>query len=139
MSEKKYVVPEGMLKAATSGIDAARHASTEQVYWVKQGLLAAVQWLSEWPSVPDDYQIGEILKAKDQFPFDAADWIRWGAVEWQRRMFLAPEPPTHPELQRWINDAKESGWDVVKITNMARLFERAYALGREDGVKNGRV
>lgn len=86
---KKYVVPEQMVMAAYQWCSASFKMSE-----VKRMLEAATEWLAANPIVPDDTQIGEMMSAKRQFidHFGESDWIRWGATDWQRRMFLAPEP-----------------------------------------------
>lgn len=99
MSEKRYVVPEGMLKAAHE-ILSPMASSTH----ISFALASTLSWLSENPIVPSDDRIGEMLAAKNHFigHFDPTDWIRWGAAEWQRRMFLAPEPVAPEEVKRLL-------------------------------------
>jgi hypothetical protein len=82
MSERKYIVPEGMLRAFErrwTSLPQQPESFEQQRY---ASLLAALRWLSENPIVPTRAQV-------DQMVADGT----WMAVEWQRRMFLAdPEP-----------------------------------------------
>lgn len=84
---KKIVIPEGMLEAVYKELQGQQ--------WQPGSILeVGLRWLSEHPIVPDDKSIVEIAIAKERFTefFERTDWIRWGATEWQRRMFIAPEP-----------------------------------------------
>lgn len=58
----------------------------------RAGLEAAIRWQSENPIVPNETQAHEIFQAKKDWPFDTWEWVRWGACEWQRRMYLVHEP-----------------------------------------------
>lgn len=89
MEDKKIVVPEGMLKAALGGIDMARNSSAEKVYWVKQGLEAALLWLSDNPMIPSGGQDNELLRRWErEKQFRAGSGLAFGAIEWQRLMFF---------------------------------------------------
>lgn len=83
----KIVVPKGMIEAANAAIS-VEHPSTWRI------LQAALQWLSENPVVPSDEQLCNI---SDKLPVKMAK-IVWSErdraliAEWQRQMFLAPEP-----------------------------------------------
>ena len=92
MSGQKIVVPEGMLKAATP-------VYINDIALVGSILQAALLWLSENPMVPTMKQAREIFMLKAGFDFDLHEWVRWGACEWQRRMFLAPEPEVPEEIK----------------------------------------
>lgn len=90
-SDKKYVVPDGMRIAAggnTGGVD-------PEGYILYLGLQGAIKWLSENPQMPTIKQLEEMW---NQIPESTANYPYWQKVrevmaEWQRRMFLAPEPP----------------------------------------------
>ncbi len=79
--EKRYVIPEGMLKAA---LDAQQMRCDPVIS--KVGLEAAIRWLAENPIVPDRETADRLIACRgihsEADPF----------AEWQRRMFLAPEP-----------------------------------------------
>lgn len=90
MNEKKYIVPEGMLKAV-EGRYRMVYSSGFNPPVVRANLEAALRWLSENPIVPTDQQEMEIYKKYISTVSDKAYPI-YLLKEWQRRMFLAPEP-----------------------------------------------
>lgn len=92
MSDKQYVVPEGMLKAVH---DASRNFEQRlpEGFYFAPLLKAALRGLSENPIVPTDEQIDSMSRGL-HWGWDS-EWrthVRDWCVEWQRRMFLAPEP-----------------------------------------------
>lgn len=101
MSEKKIVVPEEMLEEVFRfSYDYA--TAYECVPSEKQQLEAALRWLSEHPIIPNDEQLLEFRHSWDDIwgktQEGKGDFLVWALVEWQRRMFLAPEPevPENP-------------------------------------------
>src|SRR6185312_13315747 len=89
MSEKRVVVPEGMLEAAT------RHVQGSFVEMaVQDGVKAALLWLAENPIVPTLEQWAECLRDSGMEAYGiVTERMGPGAVaEWQRHMFDAPEP-----------------------------------------------
>jgi hypothetical protein len=104
--EKKIVVPQGMIERAVQAtchfpIAMALHDSiTPEI------LAAALRWLSENPIVPTEAQALAIVSSKPPAIMNAFDnWevARWGACEWQRRMFLAPDEddPIKDLMEEW--------------------------------------
>lgn len=94
MMEKKIVVPEGMLKAACR---AWPNGSFDYVDDDSYGLFtrpvleAALRWLAENPIVPTDEQMGDM---PDSVLTNRGGWLGIELiVEWQKRMFLAPDNP----------------------------------------------
>lgn len=87
--EKRYLVPEGMMKA---GFDSLLPVEREQPMTAYGTFLeAALRWLAENPIVPTQEQNDAMFDSGGDV--DESDgWIQYAAVEWQRRMFLAPEP-----------------------------------------------
>ncbi len=85
MSEKKYVVPEGMLNAFHDALCHTREVDEDNA------LEAALRWLGENPIVPTHDQIDEMQIACD-LPAFAHHGFERICEEWQLRMFLAPEP-----------------------------------------------
>lgn len=104
MSEKNIVVPGGMLKAAYASVNMATHNSVEKSYWIKSGLEAAMRWLAENRKLPDGKEVREMLEDSLQYWFPGEMSLKKEAAlsihnrlnalwdEFQRRMFLAPEP-----------------------------------------------
>jgi len=103
MSEKKIVVPEGMLKAAL----AAANLDFRGCGRVEEALRAALRWLSENPIGPtkeQDHDLAEWSEMNiDECPFK----------EWVRRMFLAPEPEVLGEIADLTLDPE--GWMGERI------------------------
>jgi hypothetical protein len=104
MAERKIVVPEGMLKAAVdswiSNGDAAYKEYAEMAKAntsdLKDALESALGWLSANPIVPTEQQWRDLYKSfgrgDPSSPYPIEDQLRFTVFEWQRRMFLAPEP-----------------------------------------------
>ena len=100
MSEKKIVVPEGMLQAAKTGV---RNSDGDAFL---SALEVALRWLSENPIVPTDEQLKELCedwgrqvgKPEDIPRNPMISLLKVGSVEWQRRMFLAQEPKVTEEI-----------------------------------------
>lgn len=86
MSERKIVVPEGMLKAARqslAGLGVPRlHLETMA--------LAMVHYLAEHPILPTPDQAFKLAQECESSPNVVP--LRDALELWQRRMFLAPEP-----------------------------------------------
>lgn len=115
MSDKRYIVPEGMLKAADKAIgemragQASRLASRDGELWpneLKRVVLeAALAWLAENPIIPRDEN------ELNQLPIQRHEAI----AEWQRIMFLAPEPGTHPLQCGERFEVRGETWQVETI------------------------
>jgi hypothetical protein len=115
LEEKRLVVPEGMLKAAmqsslSAGLPIGPSTEIEVI------LEAALRWLSKNPIVPTEEQERGLddawLESKRNLTttyhkFEHAS--AFGAVEWQRRMFLAPE---RPNVSEWTS--KLSGYTFTQ-------------------------
>ena len=94
MAERRVVVPDGMLKAAVPCYLPDRQL-------VHSILEAALLWLSENPIVPTSEQLHSII---GKLPMAMCDIVwterdRALIAEWQRRMFLAPEPEVPEEIK----------------------------------------
>lgn len=105
MREQKIVVPDGMLAAAWQDIAAAMKerifvgviGGVAELHVARIAVEAALRWLSENPIVPTDEQ-WRALNEERQWP-DNSNRRRWLVIEWQRRMFLAPEPEIPNEIE----------------------------------------
>lgn len=106
MSEKRVVVPSEMGVAVARAV----HGACGRVDYhpqIRVALEEALLWLSENPIVPTPEQCDEIRSAVDAVMENGpgrqvgeslvSDGTCETCVEWQRRMFLAPEPPD-PEV-----------------------------------------
>lgn len=107
MTDKKIVVPSGMKLAALAGFEGSKSGPWEAQ--MSDALEAALRWLSENPIVPTD---GQVNRLQEQKP-DGVSWIRWTSVEYQRRMFLAPEPEAPEEVKDLIWDLDHTGWQTT--------------------------
>lgn len=104
MSEQKIVVPEEMLKAAwqaVSGkmkerIEVGDHNGVPELYVARISVEAALRWLTENPIEPTEEQAQYMYDGKNGVGH--AGTIRYCMIEWQRRMFLAPELPDDREM-----------------------------------------
>ena len=88
MNSGKIIVPKGMLKAA----GAASGGVDPHGYYLVGPLEAALRWLSENPIVPTLDQI-ESMRRLSSYTDKPLCTYQDVAVEWQRRMFLAPQSP----------------------------------------------
>jgi len=94
MSEKRIVVPEGMLRAAIDASGITNHVT------ITEAVEAALDWQSENPQVPTDEQCDELInmigangRSLVRYPSRISkEQARNMLVEWQRRMYLSPEP-----------------------------------------------
>ena len=105
MSEKKYIPPEGMLKAAWQAIAekkkellaAGIDANIAELHVARISVEAVLRWIAEHPIVPTEEQVTGMENLHRN---DCSLWNRFGSAsnhayycwQWQRRMFLAPEP-----------------------------------------------
>lgn len=123
MSEKKIVVPEGMVQAAEAACDRRNGATC------RQQLEAALRWLSENPIVPTDEQAKELQnRYYGDGHLQQGSAFAYAAVEWQRRMFLAPEPEVPEELrEHW----KQGNGLEESCHNQTLLL--GYRLGQKAG------
>lgn len=95
MSDKKYVVPEEGLKAALDSAGQTVSGCPWQELATK-AVEAFIRWQSENPMVPSDEDL-EFLQRDAEGSVDLGFARRkWYITEWQRRMYLAPEPEVRP-------------------------------------------
>jgi hypothetical protein len=101
MSDKRIVVPEGMLRAAWHAQLPADNPTFEwdegdemSRNFYRRIFEAALRWLSDNPQVPTMEQATEMSDSGHPCVLDGV----WYATEWQRRMFLAPETPDEREM-----------------------------------------
>jgi hypothetical protein len=132
--EKKIVVPEGMSDAALEAVLAIpMRGNVGSVDRVNGALKAALRWLSENPIVPTNEQYSKLyneLSSKDA-------WITYNAViEWQRRMFLAPETEC-PEAIKDLLDPWIDPGDPQKATGINKRIIQAYIRGCNSKRKGG--
>jgi len=90
MQERSIKIPEGMLNVA---LQKAHETRSFGVVPIRDVLEAALRWLSENPIVPTDEQAADLYNANLDIDYSKKyDATHAVVVEWQRRMFLSPEP-----------------------------------------------
>jgi hypothetical protein len=115
MSEKRVVVPEGMLM----WVIRARYgtANDEQAEAIRGDLEAALRWQRDNAPVPSNEDLMQMLLIPNQAMH--GDCIRFGAVEWVRRMYDAPpEPEVDHRFDALLDSAEQSapeGADRIDI------------------------
>lgn len=91
---KRYIVPEGMRKAAWAAHAARGYRREDYCVCAEIAVEAALIYLAENPIVPSASQCDELYELPFNNDDKAHNYTRAVATEWQRRMFLAPEPKT---------------------------------------------
>jgi hypothetical protein len=126
MAEQKIKVPEGMLDAVIP-LDVSYYRTREARHKI---LEVALRWLSEHPIVPDDEQMGSM---PNHVMTGTGRWCgRELIVEWQRRMFLAPEPdPDEPIKDLTVSEQDEKE-GYYRPSEFNRRVREAYRRGREE-------
>ena len=140
MTNKKYVVPEGMLQAATQAYN-SKTAELGYKYYVDRYVVeeivrAAVRWLAENPIVPTNEQVEAIHVEQYDSTEDFLTVSKKNmAVEWQRQMFLSPKsriPEAVEDL--WIDENSISFYkgdpEAIAARGNRAILE-AYRRGRE--------
>ncbi len=150
---KRYVIPEGMLEAVRQGMRPILEASSDRNHGYNQddleraGIEGILRWISENPRVPSDADLDKLMDEACDESEPECNSNRYVAVNWQRRMFLAPEPeeicPTCGLRQdNRIGVAPEAIRDVLawfdvwcgkdpQIEDIKRNVITAYRRGRE--------
>ncbi len=113
MSDNKYAVPDGMLKAVENAEPVDRGKAIAI-------LEAAIRWLAENGPVPTDEQNLQLFKSwVDNRHKNATDdggvrmdYPRTIAIEWMRIAFLAPEPEVPEAIKDLLCDRVRGGRGV---------------------------
>jgi hypothetical protein len=115
MSDKMIMVPDGMLRAARFPFI---HEQKLEII-----LEAALKWLSQNPIKPTFEQLQQMEKSLGLSNSIATpDYC----AEWQRRMFLAPEPE-FPEIADVLKDFRVEGDAYYAIIEAYRRGQKAGA------------
>ena len=97
---KKIIVPEFVLKAASDAWNATK-TGDRVTHNIAE---AALCWLSENPIVPTQQQASEMWQVYVGLRGNAVDSIAGCMAEWQRRMFITPEPEVPEEVKDLLLD-----------------------------------
>ena len=148
MGEKRIVVPEGMLKAAEratrlpleSDFEAWRSDPKNWRRLAENIVTASLHWLSENPTVPTLEQIDElhvyVEKRFDGHKNGTMDGAVEMIVEWQRRMFLAPEPNLLDDLYIFPNQSIPVDLKVnISAADVNVRINEAYRRGQQSREK----
>lgn len=125
MSDKKYVVPDGMLMAARKRWPES--ATGETV--IRDRIEAALRWLSENPIVPTDEQAIELLKLGGLYGNPSLTnlrQLREITGGFQRIIFLDPQP----EVPEEIKDLLDKWPTSVPCNEAHRCILEAYRRGK---------
>lgn len=132
---RKIVIPEGMLNAACSA-QSAKRIDPEGWMIVRESLEAALIWLANNPIVPNEEVISDISLEMGRVTSGAISKM---LQEWQRRMFLAPEPipesivtyiidpvaaAVHDKLKRWTLRKSDADFLIGRLIEEVRLATR---------------
>lgn len=152
--EKMIKVPEGMLKAFGEAYDHQKGLGANSETCERFGLESALRWLSKNPIVPTDEQAQVMLEKvfndppfiysspNDEMPgqnilinreqLTCPHLSREQEVfaEWQRRMFLAPEPEIPKDLCIPENSGMCTGTPVVLTSYANQRIIEAYRRGQ---------
>ena len=148
MSDKKILVPEGMLKAAVEAVrvrsefgfhfidnkDELRSRRARIVAQTQDTLEAALLWLSENPIVPTNEQtqgVCDSIFVGSEYLLDPRDAM----VEWQRRMFLAPEPEVPEEIKELVDSFNVPIYKLFYKEGLKEAFRRGLKCGQKSGGK----
>jgi hypothetical protein len=122
MSEKRYIVPEGMLKAVQNALVGYWHDHTvTSDSSITVVLEAAVRWLSENPIVPTEQEYRDFGV---KFDFQGVKCI----AEWQRRMFLAPEPEVPEAIKDLMCGESVDVKPPVEVGNKDKIVGHGFDL-----------
>lgn len=125
--KKEIALPKGMLEAFEETFVKVGNHSTLNLIAGTYGLIAAVRWLSENPILPTEKQLREMEDRElGKLALDNGDrFTEVGVIRaWQKRMFLAPEPPFPPEIRDLMGDYCAEG-------SIGSLIVEAYRRGRD--------
>jgi hypothetical protein len=131
MKDKKYRVPEGLLKSAVANlihcwdrIPRSTDYSSKQVQLAMAACEAGIGWLAENPIMPTMRQLNDMYKKVDTG--NGGTYIPAYLAEWQRIMFLAPEPAIPEAVQDLLYDEF-----VATTEKINEAIIKAYRRGRE--------
>ncbi len=115
MSEKRYILPAGMFAAFMCGYNICWTSydgdeRNKHFTCMEAGVRAVLRFLAENPIVPSETQRQHLLEHFSPFGVDHWDKSMWHnfiadcTVEFQRRMFVPPEPEVPKELEDLLDD-----------------------------------
>lgn len=123
---KKIVVPEGMRMAALKSVSGGFSGSFTMA--VDAALYEALRWLSENPIEPTPEQAKELWRTAGAGEPNEAKRAAAHAIEWQRRMFLAPPDEDEP-IRDLLWNADHNA--EVNTESADKRVREAYRRGRK--------
>ena len=130
MNERKYKVPEGMVKAFETGYYAPMRSPEENDPSQKtlRGLEGAIKWLAENPISPTLEQGKELLKITRN--------VYGMCEEWQRHMFLSLEPEEPAEITDLLVAESVGRGNMWNGDEFNKAVREAYSRGQQSRVQN---
>jgi hypothetical protein len=128
MSETKHVVPQPIKDAVHNAL-ASYPVAANTGHAAEIACDAFAKALRENPIVPTDEQAVEMMRSTSHRGCEGwADWewVLLGAIQWQRRMFLAPEPEVDPLVMYIERHFEDSSTDKLLIRNCAEAAAQDY-------------
>ena len=131
--EKKYVVPDGMLETAIEDcMDLPIHGPDGiGAAMCERALEAAVRWLAENPIEPTKEQWSKLWTDTRSGGLHGGNYKMLS--EWQRRMFLAPEPEVPQGIDDLLFGTVPSS--TVRIRNHDEDVREAFRRGQASAGK----
>jgi hypothetical protein len=128
MSNSKYIVPEEGSKAAVVAVGLESYCRADQDE-VKKVLEAFIRGQSENPRVPTDKQVRDLINEEPRgIGFTLAEF----AIEWQRQMYLAPEPEVPEEISDLLyRHPKGFSDNFIGMDQADENTREAYRRGKE--------
>jgi hypothetical protein len=120
MTVNKYRVPDGMLNAFISGRRHQPYDDFRDEYI--RGLEAAIQWLAENPIMPTMEQLNAMYKKVDTG--NGGTYIPAYLAEWQRIMFLVPEPELSDEVEQVISRIRGCTFSKSDAAKLHKAIDR---------------
>ncbi len=128
--EKRYVVPEGMLKAATGAMCEADPGMVQHRV-IYLGVEAVIRWLAENAPIPTDSQAIDIYRACHDATTMGVYEVKAICSMWVREMFLAPEPEVPEAIKDMQSIHLASLRDQADLDHhLLKLLTVAYQLGK---------
>lgn len=141
MSEKRYILPNTAQRAFLAAMPPEWFNVDPDGHIFAPAFEALARSLSENPIVPTPEQVAEIVSFRFGIPATDlnANMVvsgEYAAVEWQRRMFLAPEPEVPEPIKDLLVDPMPTASNPCAVMDAKILNERvieAYRRGQKAG------
>jgi hypothetical protein len=120
MTDKRYIVPDGMRRAFGRALPDPDFDSDGVICLV--ALEAALRWLADNPAMPSMKQLNDMYKKVDTG--NGGTYIPAYLAEWQRIMFLAPEPELSDEVEQVISRTRGRTFSKSDAAKLHKAIDR---------------